>query len=248
MKRGSFSKKRIIHISIISFIIIMIILIAVLLMYKYNVEGETNMPFIITKMNIVSTAGTDFNQNEDGTWRAEILQTNNISFLIEKNSNYKKGDVIKRVSFENFQINKTNEDMIVSIYRPTTSIATYDYIDEYKVDGSLEYVGGQSTNTATLQINNQGAVIGFSVVSDNVGEYTFEENEKVASDGTLLAKAGINSEDINFKISFDLIIETESEHKFKANVVLDLPTGNILENGVGTLEDTELENVIFKRF
>ena len=53
---------------------------------------------------------------------------------------------------------------------------------------------------------------------------------------------------MKFKVSFDLIIETESNHKFKANVVLDLPTGNILENGVGTLEDTELKDVIFKRF
>ena len=138
--------------------------------------------------------------------------------------------------------------MIVNIYRPTTSVETYDYSDEYKIQDSLEYLGGQSTNTETLQINNQGGLIGFSITSDNLGEYVFDENEKLPSDGRLLDKAGIKSEDINFKISFDLIIETESNHKFKANIVLDLPTGNILEEGVGTLEDTELENVIFKRF
>ena len=52
----------------------------------------------------------------------------------------------------------------------------------------------------------------------------------------------------NYKITFDLIIEIESNHKFKANITLDLPTGNILQDGVGTLEDTELEKVVFKRF
>ena len=58
-------------------------------------------------------------------------------------------------------------------------------------------------------------MIGFSITSDNLGEYIFSENEKLPSDGRLLAKAGIKEEDINLQISFDLIIETESEHKFK---------------------------------
>lgn len=247
MKRSSFSKKRIIHAFVLIFILIMIILIASLLMFKYHVEGETNLPFILKKINIISTAESDLSQDEENIWHAEILQKNDIFFTIEKNSNYKKEDAIKKVSFENFQIIKTNENMIVEIYRPTTSASTYNYSEEYKVQ-NLEYVGGQSTNTETLQINNQGGLIGFSITSDNLGEYIFSENEKLPSDGRLLSKAGIKSEDINFKVSFDIIIETESEHKFKANIVLDLPTGNILEEGVGSLEDTELQNIVFKRF
>ena len=138
--------------------------------------------------------------------------------------------------------------MIVDMYRPTTSVNTYSYTDEYKIQNSLEYLGGLATNTETLQINNQGGLIGFSITADNIGEYIFSENEKVPSDGTLLAKAGISSEDITFQVSFDLIIETESDNRFKANIIFDLPTGNILEEGVGTLEDTELTNIIFKRF
>ncbi len=248
MKRSSFSKKRIIHICIVAFILIMMIIISALLMLRYNVEGEKNLPFNLKGINIVSTAESNLTQDEEDVWHAGILQKNDIFFMIEKNSNYKKEDAIKKISFENFQEIKTNEDMIVNIYRPTTSVETYDYSDEYKIQDSLEYLGGQSTNTETLQINNQGGLIGFSITSDNLGEYVFDENEKLPSDGRLLDKAGIKSEDINFKISFDLIIETESNHKFKANIVLDLPKGNILEEGVGTLEDTELENVIFKRF
>ena len=162
-------------------------------------------------------------------------------------SEYKKDEAIKKISFENFQVTKTNDNMVVEIYKPTTTVNTYNYSEEYKIQ-NLEYVGGQSTNTETLQINNQGGLIGFSIASDNLGEYIFSENEKLPSDGRLLEKAGIKAEDMNFNISFDLIIETESNHKFKANITLDLPTGNILQDGVGTLEDTELTNVIFKRF
>lgn len=248
MKRSSFSKKRIIHVCIVAFILIMIILISILLILKYNVEGERNLPFNVTKINIVSTAESNLSQDKKGIWHAKALQKNDIFFVIEKNNNYKKIEAIKKVSFENFQVAKTNKDMVIDIYRPATSINTYNYSDEYKVQNLLEYLGGQSTNSETLQINNQGGIIGFSITSDNLGEYIFDENEKIPSDGRLLAKAGVKSEDINFKISFDLIIETESNHKFKANIVLDLPTGNILEEGVGTLEDTQLENVIFKRF
>ena len=248
MNLNSFSKKRIIHTYVVIVIVIMILLIASLFMFKYHVEGETNLPFNLKKINIVSTAESDLNQDEEGIWHAGILQKNDIFFTIEKNSNYKKEEAIKKVSFENFQVTKMNENMVVDIYRPTTSASTYNYSEEYKIQNSLEYVGGQSTNIEVLQINNQGGLIGFSITSGNLGEYIFSENEKLPSDGRLLAKAGIKLEDINFKISFDLIIETESNHKFKANITLDLPTGNILEEGVGSIEDAQLEKVVFKRF
>lgn len=248
MKRSSFSKKRIIHIYVIIFIIAIILISACILMFKYHVEGEKNLPFNLKKINIISTAESSMSADEEGIWHAKILQKNDIFFVIEKNSNYKKEEAIKKISFENFKIEKSNEDMIISIYRPTSSTDKYIYSEEYKIENSLEYQGGLTTNTEVLQINNQGGLIGFSVTSDNIGEYVFAENEILPSDGRLLAKANVNSDNIKFKLSFDMIIETEGDHKFKANITLDLPTGNILEEGVGTLKDTELTNVVFKRF
>lgn len=247
MKKNSFSRKRTIHAFVVMFILIMVILIASLLMFRYHVEGETNLPFQLKKINVISTAESSITQDEKNIWHADILQKNDIFFVIEKNSEYKKDELIKKVSFENFEVTKTNNNMVVEIYKPTTTVNTYNYSEEYKTQ-KLEYVGGQSTNTETLQINNQGGLIGFSIASDNLGEYIFSENEELPSDGRLLEKAGIKAEDMNFKITFDLIIETESNHKFKANITLDLPTGNILKDGVGSFEDTKLENVVFKRF
>lgn len=248
MKQSSFSKKRIIHIYVIVFIVILIILIAAIMMFKYHIEGEKKLPFNLKKINVISTAESELTKDEAEVWHSHILQKNDIYFVIEKNNNYKKEEAIKKVSFENFKTIKSNENMIVNIYRPTKSVSEYNYLDEYKIENSLEYLGGLATNIEALELNNQGGVIGFSVTLDNIGEYTFTENEKLPSDGRLLAKANINANDIKFKISFDLIIETESGNKFKSNIILDLPTGNILEEGVGTLEDTELTNVVFKRF
>jgi len=248
MKRSSFLKKRIIHIYAIIFVVIIILLFACALMFKYHVEGEQNLPFNLNKINIVSTAESSLSLDEEESWHANILQKNDIFFVIEKNSNYKKDETIKKVSFENFEITKFKEDMLVSIYRPTTSIDKYTYAEEYKIENSLQYQGGTNTNTELLQINNQGGVIGFSVASGNIGECVFKENKILPSDGTLLAEANVNLEDIKFEISFDIIIETNENHRFKTNIKLQLPTGNIIEEGVGTLEDTELEDVIFKRF
>ena len=248
MKPSSFKKKRIIHIYVIILILVIIALITAALMFKYHIEGEQNLPFKLKKFNVISTAESDINKDDEGIWYAGILQKNDIYFVIEKNSNYKKDEAIKMISFDNFKVIKANEQMSVNVYKPTTAVGTYNYSDEYKIESSLELLGGMSTNMETLQINNQGGTIGFSVVADNIGEYVFNENEKLPSDGRLIAKAGVEQEKIKFTISFDLIIETESNHRFKSNLILDLPTGNILEDGVGTLEDTEMKDVIFKRF
>ncbi|MDO5555802.1 MAG: hypothetical protein Q4G09_03925 [Clostridia bacterium] len=248
MRQGSFSKKRIIHIYIIVLILSIIFMFAAILMFTYHVEGEKNLPFNLKKINVISTAESSIAQDEQGAWNAKILQKNDIFFTIEKNSKYKKEEAIKKISFENFRINKLNENMIVSIYRPINSAIQYNYSEEYKVNNALEYIGGLNTNVEVLEINNQGGLIGFSIIADNIGEYVFAENEKLPSDGRLLAKANVNLEDIKFQVYFDLIIETEGNRKFKSNIKFDLPIGNILENGVGTLEDTELKNVVFKRF
>ena len=248
MKQNSFSKKRLIHIYVVIFILVVLILIAATLMFKYHVEGERNLPFNLKKINVISTAESNILQGKDDLWNAKILQKNDIFFTIEKNSNYKKEEIIKKVRFENFKIIKENENSIISIYRPSKSVSEYKYLEGYKIGEHIEYVGALSTNIETLQINNQGGLIGFSVVQENIGEYQFSENEKLPSDGRLISKAGIDAEDINIKISFDIIIETEQNHKFKSNISLDLPIGNILEDGVGTLENSNLDDIVFKRF
>ena len=248
MKQKDFAKKRIMHIYIIIFIVILLILSAATLMLKYSIEGETNLPFNLNKFDVISTAESKLIQDEKGVWHAQILQKNDVYFQIEKNSKYKKEETIKKISFENFEMKKENENININIYRPEISMEKYNYTDEYKINDSLEFTGGLNTNAETLQINNQGGMIGFSIITNNIGEYIFSENEKLPSDGTLLAKAGAKAEDIKFEISFDLVIETNSQNKFKSRITLNLPTGNILEEGVGRLEETELKNVIFKRF
>ncbi len=111
----------------------------------------------------------------------------------------------------------------------------------------MQYEGSLETDIENLLINNQGGTIGLGITESNLGEYDFSTNEKVPSDGTLLAKAGLKTDDIRFTVSFDLIIETGNNNKFKTKIELELPTGNILKEGVSTEEESDLENITFKR-
>ena len=247
MKESNFSKKRIIHIYIVISLIVIILLVAGFFMLKYHVEGEKNLPFKIKKINIISTAESDIKQDDDENWHAGILQENDIFLSLDKNDKYKKLDTIKSIKLENFQIEKTNENMQIKIYRPKSNNFDYFYSEDFVVADTIQFDGGLETNLEALRINNQGCTIGFSIAVENLGEYAFSLNEKVPSDGKLLAKAGLKTEDIKFTISFDLIIETGQGNKFKTTMTLELPTGNILKEGVSTYEDTQLQDIVFKR-
>ena len=78
------------------------------------------------------------------------------------------------------------------------------------------------------------------------GKYS-SDDEEIQHDGTLLAKSEIISEDIQFNLSFDLIIELVSGTKYTGTITLDLPAGNIIQAGTSNQEKINFSDVIFKR-
>lgn len=233
-----------------AYILILAIILALIaiffIIYKYQVEGENVPPFKISKMIVVSSAKTENLEINDGTYNTNILQTNDIKISIEKNSEYKKDAIIKRVVINNIQINPKETNGNVEIYRPSTGTKMYDYKEQYKIKDELVYLGAQETyiKGEELQISNQGGIIDFSIVLNNLGHLNYKENETIKVDGTLLKQIGI--EKIDYQVKFDLIVELESNIKLKTKITLDLPAGDILVNGIETLEQTEMKTV-FKR-
>lgn len=233
-----------------AYIFILLIIIALitvgLLILKYYVEGEKNLPFKLEKMVIVSTATPTIFQNENQEIYADLTAINNMYFYINKNDSYKKQDAIKKVIINNFNFEKTNSNGEIKVYKPAKEGVLYTYTDEYVIK-DIEYNGGENTSIEALQIGNQGGLIGISIAVENLSQYKVNENEKLQSDGTLLRKGNLTIEDIEIIVSFDLIIETEIGNRFKATVTKKLPGSNILEDGINNIEDTELKDVIFKR-
>lgn len=240
-------KKKIIKVSAFWAIAGIILAMVGVIMLKYEVEGEKNMPFHLTKISIISTAEGIQRDGAEEKWNMELIQKNDIYFQIEKNENFKKEDILKSVSFENFQVTQAPAKGNMFFYMPTDEGVLYKYKEEYKINERLQYKGALNTNMNFCEIGNQGGLIGFSSAITELGEYKSNEDETILHDGTLLNKVGMQKEDLISKISFDIIIKTEAQRTYKANVVLELPTGNILEEGICSIEKTDFKDVIFKR-
>lgn len=77
-KLKNFMNKKYFHISMLIVILTIIVFSAGLLILKYNVEGETNMPFNLTKISVISSVeGIDKDSGEN-KWAFDIYQNNDI--------------------------------------------------------------------------------------------------------------------------------------------------------------------------
>ena len=96
-------------------------------------------------------------------------------------------------------------------------------------------------------MNNTGGVIGFRVVTKNLGEYKSNEDTEIRYDGSLLNKVGSTIDEVKSNISFDIIITTTDKVSYKTTVSLDLPVGDITQDGSSNIVIDNLEDLVFKR-
>ena len=241
MKISELKGKKIVHICVILGIIVLILIIAGIIMLRYQVEGETNLPLIV-----VSTAeSNEIEAAADTKWNFSVNQYNDIYLEIQKNDEYTKNTNIKNITFENFVIEKNSGAENIKLYRANSEGKVVE--DEaHLVGSSLTYKGEKETNLDELKISNQGSIILLRSVNQNVCEVR-SNDEEIIHDGTLLAKGNTNSEDLNYKLSFDIIIETSRNIKYKGTITIDLPTGDVQTQGKTQLEKTDFSDVIFKR-
>ncbi len=229
-------------------IIVLMIAVIALLILKYHVEGEQNMPFKLSSMIVVSNAeGYQEKENKDYRWDAEIYQNNDVYLNIEKNKNYNEPEAIKSIIIDNIQINQNPQVGKIEFYRPSKENAqTYNYQEEYKMGERTEYTGEVESDIKNLKIGNQGNTLMFRIVNKTAKRYTSNE-EILEHNGKLLNKVGITYEQVKSKVSFDLTICLESDISFKANIELELPVGDITKDGSSNLEITDMKDIIFKR-
>ncbi len=228
-------------------IIIIIFTIVGIVMIQYEVEGDKNMPFNLSKIMVVSTA-EGVETKGKSKWNFNIYQNNDLYFYFDKNNSYFGDDTyIEKVRIENIQIVKNPEVGEIKAYMPnSTEGRLYSYDDTYIIEEKLEYRGGVQSNPQTLEIGNQGGNILVRFANTNLGEYSSDKDKEIVHDGTLLKKIDITKEQINFEVSFDMILEVE-KHEYKANVVFDLPCGDIIKEGTASYQKTDISDIIFKR-
>ena len=244
-KLKNLTKTKSFHICMIIVIIVIILFVVGLLVLRYSVEGETNMPFDLSKIVIISTQeGVDDGQTNT-RWSFDVHQSNDIYVYIDKNDGYDKTEIIKSVRVDNFQIEAKNTDNI-KLYKPdaTEENLIFQYNDEDIIQ-SLEYTGDVESDLKNLKISNQGGIIAFRCSNNYVTKYQSDEEEINHSE--LLKKAGVTEEDLKVTLTFQLTITLESGKEYQAEIKTELPTGNVIEEGSTSTEITDLEDIVFKR-
>ena len=222
-----------------------LLLMMILIIARYEVEGEKDVPFYLSKVLVVSSVDGKNNEDENNIWNIDFTQNNDVFVYINRDENTK--DVINSISFENFKIEEDRDN--IKIYRPTGELdKLYTYSEEDYKDKSIIYSGEVIDDIKNLEISNVGGVCGFRVTNEKIGSFVSnEERDEIVYDGKLLNEIGITRDDIKVYLTFDIIIETSSKIKYKCTVSIDMPVDGLFENGKGTLEVTNFDNVVFKR-
>ena len=151
--------------------VVLIIMISVVatIVIKYQVDGETNMPFELKKITIISTAEPEvitenakISENteettepeiveEKTTWNFKIHQINDMYFFIDKNENYKKEKKIDSVTIENLQITREPTKGIVKFYMPNSAEGdTFKFDDTFLISDKLTYNGAADRKSTRL--------------------------------------------------------------------------------------------------
>lgn len=238
--------KKSFHISMLIIIVAAILFGLGIVVLRYNVEGETNMPFSLNKVTIVSSVeGIDKDAGEN-RWAFDISQNNDFYFYIQKNKNYDKEEAIKEIVIDNIAVQKENEKGTINFYRPNTTESGGNYKNtQENLIQSIEYKGALETNLKNLEISNQGGIVMFRYANDNIAEYVSNDEEIKHSE--LLKKAGISEEALKTKISMDITIKIESGKEYKASTSFDLPIEGVVEKGTSSREILDTSDIIFKR-
>ena len=227
--------------------LIVIFVIVAIVMIKYEVEGDKNMPYNLSKIVTVSTAEGIEKQGKN-KWNFDVYQNNDLYFYIDKNKDYVGEDTqIEKIRIENIQILEKPQTGEIKTYMPnSTKGRLFDYSEDYLIGDKLEYRGATESDTRTLEIGNQGGNACIRFTNVGLGDYSSDSDDEIVHDGTLLNKLNLDQKQIKFKISFDFVIEIP-KHSYKANIQMDLPYGNILKDGKSSIEKTDMSDIIFKR-
>lgn len=239
--------KKILNICIICIIIIAIIFTAVMLILNYDENGETNMPFKVSKISIVSTINGQDVENSEAKWDINVIQNNDIYIYIEKNDEYRKQETIKSVKLENMTIVEKPNVGEIKIYKPSSNDAVLFENKEENIINELEFKGAKSTDARKLEISNQGGVLIFRCANNNIGTYTSNDDIEI-NYNNLINKLNIDENSLISKIKFNIKITLNSGKIFCAdNVEIQVPNEGITQNGTVGHEYTDLQRIVFKR-
>lgn len=240
------TRKRIFHICMLIVIIAIILFTIGIIILRYHVEGEKDLPFKISSIKIVSSAEGIDQENKQEKWNMVINQNNDIYLYIVKDENYKETEVIENIVLDNFSVDRKNQIGKNNIYMPSSNASyIFENIDNYKAE-SIKFDGSLNQDIKNLKVSNQGGVIVFRCANDNIGTYISNEDEEI-NHNKLLKKINMKESDFEEEVSFDITINLASKKSFKASISLNILPTDFSKEGSSYKEINDTSNIVFKR-
>ena len=239
-------KQKAFHVAIIIIIISVILCVGGMLILKYEVEGESNMPFKITKISIIESVEGLENESAGEKWSFRVNENNDIYIYIEKNFSYGKTEIIDSVEVKNIKANRQKELGELKFYKPVMDEKKMFVNQTENEITDIIYTGEWESNIKEQKISNQGGIVAFRYGINNLSQYV-SENDELINHSQLLKLTNITQEDLQTQLTFDIIINLKSGKKYQAPISVDIPTDEIIEKGTVGIDITDLKNIIFKR-
>ena len=123
-------KKQMIKLSVAITILVIIIILVVAIMIRYQVEGDQNMPFNLSKIIVVSTAEGKEAEGEK-KWNFDVYQNNDVYIYFDKNENYWGEDKsISSVTIENINVVKAPNKGEIQAFMPNSLYSSSSFFKE----------------------------------------------------------------------------------------------------------------------
>ena len=247
-KIRNITNRKMFHLAMVIVIIAVILFLSGIIILRYNVEGETNMPFVLNKISVISQVDGEEKEVTDANnhFAFNVFENNDIYVYIEKNENYDKEELIKSVVINNISLETSPQMGITKFYHPEVEEVDMMFKNSAENEtNSIEYIGDIKSDLKNMKISNQGGIVAFRYGIQDIT--TYETNENEIQHNQLLSKAQINVESIKSRLKFDLNISLDSGKMFQTTISLDLPIDDVVSSGVTSKEFTDMDNYIFKR-
>ena len=155
-------KKRILKKYIFISFLLIAISVSILLMVKYNVEGEKNLPLELNKIIIKSTINAQSNASEN-LWDLNLEQNNDIYIYFKKND--KVETKVESIKISNIKIEKAKNIGNLEVLLPTSNDIKTNYKNstENYLDKEIEYAANTSDNMEKQEFCQDGGMIAFRI-------------------------------------------------------------------------------------
>ena len=160
---------------------------------------------------------------------------------------YNVAEIIEEITLNNFKLTLEPKKGQMNILKPSSEEGSLFNMTEENIVDEIRYKGALNTNAQKLEIGNQGGILLFRYANTGIGEYTSNEGEIIKHDISLLSKIGVEKEELESTLAFDITISLKSEKQYLATISLDMPIENLTEEKAGSIEITDFTDVVFKR-